>query len=144
MHIQRELLTQVYSLNLFKYFNPNYCFLNADLQKNFHFALSFFKLGVKIWHFFISICSSIAFKITLGGSGIDVWISWQCQSDFEEIVIIICFSQIKIFQLVYISWNVFFDRIATDIVDSRLELAKKLGAHIVVDGKSQNLKETGN
>ena len=50
----------------------------------------------------------------------------------------------KIFQFANISCNMPLDRIATDIVDSRLELAKKLGAHIVVDGKSQNLKETGN
>lgn len=50
----------------------------------------------------------------------------------------------NIFQFIYISCNMSLERIATDIVDSRLELAKKLGAHIVVDGKSQDLNETGN
>ena len=27
------------------------CFLNLDMQKDFYFALSFFKLGVKVYHF---------------------------------------------------------------------------------------------
>ena len=33
--------------------------------------------------------------------------------------------------------------IVTDIVEQKLELAKKLGADILVNGKHQNLKEVG-
>ena len=36
-----------------------------------------------------------------------------------------------------------FFSIATDIVEERLQKAKQMGADIVVDGKKENLKETG-
>ena len=33
--------------------------------------------------------------------------------------------------------------IATDIVQERLQKAKQIGADVVVDGKTENLKDTG-
>ena len=33
--------------------------------------------------------------------------------------------------------------IATDIVEERLQKAKQIGADVVVDGKTENLKDTG-
>ena len=36
-----------------------------------------------------------------------------------------------------------FFSIATDIVEERLQKAKQMGADVVVDGKKEDLKETG-
>ena len=37
----------------------------------------------------------------------------------------------------------FFLRIATDIVEERLNLAKQLGADVLINGLKENLQETG-
>jgi len=38
---------------------------------------------------------------------------------------------------------VFFHSLATDIVEARLELAKKVGADVTINCKTENLKDAG-
>lgn len=39
--------------------------------------------------------------------------------------------------------SVFFHSLATDIVEARLELAKKVGADVTINCKTENLKDAG-